>query len=189
MGGLAHRARVTPASSQLEHAPLPPAANRSLRRNALLITAPRFAGAVILGMSARFSSDIALKPVAYAGVAALLLANLLILASKRFPDRQARRAVACSVAVDFVVMTSVLLNVTGGSTPAYMGHVLIGLEAAALFRMRGFVVFLCAFAAVGWIPLWGTAVAGPRGDLLAVLHPNRRSGHCYLGSRTPGAGE
>jgi diguanylate cyclase (GGDEF)-like protein len=127
-------------------------ANRGLRHNALLITVPRFAGAIILGLGATYSSDIAAKPLAYTGVAVLLLTNLLILASRRFTDRQARQVVAGSVALDFLVMTAVLLEIVSGSTPAYMGHVLIGLEAAFLFRMRGFAVFLIGFAVVGWLP-------------------------------------
>jgi len=124
-----------------------------LRHNALLITVPRFAGAAILALGATFSSGFAVKQVAYAGVAALLLSNLLILASRWFPERQARRAVAYSVAMDFLVMTSVVLNIVDSSTPAYMGHVLIGLEAAFLFRMRGFIAFLVGFAAICWLPL------------------------------------
>jgi diguanylate cyclase (GGDEF)-like protein len=113
---------------------------------------PRFAGASILAIAAGFSSGIAVRPVAYGGAATLLLSNLLIWASRGFSERQARWAVAYSVGVDFVVMTSVVLNIVDSSTPAYMGHVLIGLEAAFLFRMRGFFAYLVGFAAVCWAP-------------------------------------
>jgi diguanylate cyclase (GGDEF)-like protein len=82
-----------------------------------------------------------------------LLTNVLVLASRRFNDKQAKRAIAYSIALDFLVLTTLNTNLDYALTPwVYMGSVIIGIEAGLLFYTRGFLAFLGVFAVVGWVP-------------------------------------
>src|SRR5580704_15356401 len=109
-----------------------------MRRYARLVTLPRFASAVALGLGAAFNPGIVLKPVAFAGALVLLCTNWLILLLPRFSDQTARRNIAYSIALDFMVVMSFLLNVIDGSTPVtYLGFMLVGIEAGLFFRVRG----------------------------------------------------
>jgi diguanylate cyclase (GGDEF)-like protein len=151
---LAHRGNVTAASSQLEPAPASALAINSLRHNARLITVPRLASAAIVGLSPFLDpSTFAMTP-AFIGAAVLLLTNALVLGSERFNDKQARQAVALSVALDFLVLTTVITNLDYALAAwVYMGSIIIGIEAGLLFYTRGFLAFLGVFAVVGWVPL------------------------------------
>ena len=128
-------------------------AAENLRRYARLGLVPRFAGAVVVGVSPLLDPSMFTTSVALVCAATLALSDALILASRRFTPSQARSAVACSVALDFMVMLALIfdLNYTY-SSGQYMGLMIIGLEAGLLFRMRGFAAFTGAFVAVGWVP-------------------------------------
>jgi diguanylate cyclase (GGDEF)-like protein len=124
-----------------------------MRRYARLITVPRFAGAIALGLGAAFNPGVVVKPLAFAGALALVVTNVAILALPRFHDKHAQRAIAYSIAADFLVVTSLQLNIIDGSSPvAYLGLMLVGIESGLLFRVRGLVAFTGVFAILGWVP-------------------------------------
>jgi len=125
-----------------------------LRRYGMLGMVPRFAGAVVVGVSPLLDPSMFTTPVALFCAVILALTDVLVLASHRFTPLNAQRAVAYSVALDFMVMISLITDLNYASAPgAYMGLMIIGLEAGLLFRMRGLAAFGGAFAAVGWVPI------------------------------------
>jgi diguanylate cyclase (GGDEF)-like protein len=124
-----------------------------LRRYARLGTVPRFAGAVVVAVTPLLDSSMFTTSVALVCAVMLLLTDVLVVASRRFNPSNAQRALAYSVVLDFMVMISLITDLNYVSAPgAYMGLMIVGLEAGLLFRMRGLVAFTGAFVAVGWAP-------------------------------------
>jgi diguanylate cyclase (GGDEF)-like protein len=124
-----------------------------IRRYARISLLPRIAGAVVIGLGPVLSPTMFNGPISFACAATLVLTNVLLYASQRFSDRNARLAIMGVVALDFLSIGIFQLAIEDPSVPSlYMGTIIVGIFAVLVFRTRGFIAFAAAFIAVGWLP-------------------------------------
>ncbi|HEV3231504.1 MAG TPA: diguanylate cyclase [Candidatus Dormibacteraeota bacterium] len=147
----------------------------------LVVARLRWLGVVLGIVQAYLTSPPPVSRTAVVAASVLLgLYSLPLMAVRRLPRRVADWLVPASLVGDFLICTAlVMLLANDEFSTAYVIYALVAIEAAVLYRWRGALVFIAAFAVAmvalyaeraiyfGFVPLPGSAIF--RGSIVVLI--------------------